>query len=84
MAYPLALPTGPLGRLAPSGTPEQAAMAECLSDGPPQHALANAAMMWLLGTALDRVEEHGPVSSRASARTRARSPSPAKPPSSKR
>jgi hypothetical protein len=55
MAYPLALPTGPLDRLAPPGSLEQAAMAECLTDGPPQHALANAAMVWLLGAALEKV-----------------------------
>jgi hypothetical protein len=55
MAYPLALPTGPLDHLAPSGSTEQAAMAECLTDGPPQHALANAAMVWLLGAALEKL-----------------------------
>ena len=57
MAYPLALPTAPLDRLAPSGSIEQAAMAECLSDGPPQHALANAAMVWLLGAALAKLDK---------------------------
>jgi hypothetical protein len=57
MAYPLALPTAPLSRLAPSGSIEQAAMAECLTDGPPQHALANAAMVWLLGAALSKLDD---------------------------
>jgi hypothetical protein len=57
MAYPLALPTAPLGRLAAPGSVEQAAMAECLSDGPPQHALANAAMVWLVGAALAKLDE---------------------------
>ena len=57
MAYPLALPTGPLERLAPAGSSDQASMVECLSDGPPQHALANAAMMWLMGAALARLEK---------------------------
>jgi hypothetical protein len=57
MAYPLGLPTSVLERLAPTGTVEQAAMAQCLSDGPPQHSLANAAMLWLIGAALDRLEE---------------------------
>ena len=32
MAYPLALPTGPLDELAPAGSTDQAAMAQCLSD----------------------------------------------------
>jgi len=57
MAYPLALPTAPLARLAPSGGAEQVAMAECLTDGPPQHALANAAMVWLVGAALAKLDE---------------------------
>lgn len=55
MAYPLELPTRPLERLASAGSFEQAAMADCLMDGPPQHALANAAMLWLIGAALERV-----------------------------
>jgi hypothetical protein len=55
MAYPLELPTGPLEHLARAGSPEQAAMAECLTDGPPQHALANAAMTWLIGAALAKL-----------------------------
>jgi hypothetical protein len=65
MSYPLSLPTAPLERLATSGSAEQAAMAECLTDGPPQHALANAAMMWLVGAALERLD-------RPSAKSRAR------------
>ena len=56
MAYPLDLPTAPLEILAAAGSPEQSAMAECLTDGPPQHALANAAMLWLIGAALDKVK----------------------------
>ena len=55
MSYPLDLPLGPLERLAPAGSSELAAMAQCLSDGPPQHALANAAMVWLIGAALERL-----------------------------
>jgi hypothetical protein len=57
MAYPLPLPTRPLNRLAPPGSIEQAAMAECLTDGPPQHALANAAMVWLVGAALAKLDD---------------------------
>lgn len=56
MTYPLPLPTAPLEHLAPAGSPEQMAMVDCLNDGPPQHALANAAMMWLIGAALARLE----------------------------
>lgn len=55
MAYPLGLPTGPLEKLAAAGSTEQAAMADCLMDGPPQHALANAVMLWLIGAALERL-----------------------------
>jgi hypothetical protein len=79
MAYPLGLPTAPLEELAPAGTPDHAAMAECLSDGPPQHALANAAMLWLIGAALDRVGERAPASARPSQRSRTRSSAPPKP-----
>ena len=57
MTYPLALPTAPLDRLAPSGSTEQAARVECLTDGPPQHALANAVMTWLLGAALAKLDK---------------------------
>jgi hypothetical protein len=78
MAYPLDLPTAPLEMLARAGSPEQSAMVECLTDGPPQHALANAAMMWLIGAALDRLQERGRGPKRPSARPRSRPPSGAK------
>lgn len=80
MAYPLGLPISALSELAPAGSPEQSAMADCLSDGPPQHALANAAMVWLIGAALARLEERPPasVSGRPSARPRTRSSAPPK------
>jgi hypothetical protein len=73
MSYPLGLPTGPLERLAPNGSVEQAAMAQCLMDGPPQHSLANAAMLWLVGAALERLQSNRPGSERPSARSRGRS-----------
>jgi hypothetical protein len=57
MMYPLELPTGPLAQLAAAGSSDQSAMVDCLNDGPPQHALANAAMMWLIGAALARLEK---------------------------
>jgi hypothetical protein len=78
MAYPLALPTGPLEELAPAGSPDQAAMVQCLSDGPPQHALANAAMIWLIGAALGSLEGRAPDSARPSTRSRKRSSPPPK------
>jgi hypothetical protein len=78
MAYPLALPLAPLTELAPQATSEQSAMVECLSDGPPQHALANAAMLWLIGAALNRLQEQAPRSARPSARPRSRSSAPPK------
>ena len=78
MAYPLALPTGPIEELARAGSPDHAAMVECLSDGPPQHALANAAMVWLIGAALDRLEGRAQESGRPSARSRKRPSAPPK------
>jgi hypothetical protein len=73
MAYPLGLPTRPLETLAPAGSFEQAAMADCLTDGPPQHALANAAMLWLIGAALERLGASHPERRPPSTRPRARS-----------
>ena len=78
MSYPLGLPLSPLSELAPAATPAQGAMVECLSDGPPQHALANAAMLWLIGAALDRLPERAPASARPSTRQRSRSSAPPK------
>ncbi len=54
--FPLHLPTGPLESLAAPGSPAHQAMIDCLTDGPPQHALANAAMVWMLGSILARLE----------------------------
>ena len=56
-SFPLGVPEGALDRLAPSGSREQAAMIDCLTDGPPQHALANAAMVHLLSAILARLPE---------------------------
>ena len=78
MAYPLDLPMAPLERFAPSGSAQASAMAECLTDGPPQHALANAAMMWLIGAALDRLGDRGHGAKRPSARPRSRPPTGSK------
>lgn len=50
--YPLGLPIAVLDRLAPRGSRQQAAMLDCLGDGPPQHSLANAAMLLILDALL--------------------------------
>ncbi len=47
-SYPLGLPTTALFRLAGGQTAQVQAMVDCLTDGPPQHALANVAMVALL------------------------------------
>ena len=56
-SFPLPLPAGPLERLAPRGSREFEAMVDCLTDGPPQHALANVAMVTLLAELLARLEQ---------------------------
>lgn len=50
--YPLRFPRRVLERLAPAGSPTLEAMIDCVTDGPPQHALANAAMLCLLDALL--------------------------------
>ncbi|TXH23896.1 MAG: hypothetical protein E6Q99_07425 [Elusimicrobia bacterium] len=52
ISYPLGLPLPVLERLAPRGSRQLAAMLDCLSDGPPQHSLANAAMLQLIDVLL--------------------------------
>ncbi len=56
LGYPLALPKAPLDRLAGGDARAVEAMADCLTDGPPQHALANVAMVTLLSELLARLE----------------------------
>jgi len=46
--YPLPLPLPALRRLAGGDEQRLATMVDCLTDGPPQHALANVAMVALL------------------------------------
>lgn len=52
-AFALALPTAPLEALAGGDPQTLAAMIDCVIDGPPQHALANVAMVALLGRLLE-------------------------------
>ena len=53
--YPLRMSIAPLKLLAEGDPHRLAAMIDCLLDGPPQHALANAAMVNLLGVLLERL-----------------------------
>jgi hypothetical protein len=46
--YPLRMPVEILEKLAPKGSPELAALIDCLLDGPAHHALANATLVCLL------------------------------------
>lgn len=50
--YPLGFPRRVIARLAPGDPATVAAMIDCVTDGPPQHALANAAMLCLLDAML--------------------------------
>lgn len=61
--YPLPLPLPVLRRLAGDDEQRLAAMVDCLTDGPPQHALANVAMVALLQTLISPVcvPANGPV-----------------------
>ena len=52
--FPLRFPSAPIERLAAAGSPSYQAMIDCLTDGPPQHSLANAAMVCLLDVLLER------------------------------
>lgn len=54
--FALRLATKPLERLAPAGSAKLEAMVDCLTDGPPQHALGNAAMVCLLSALLARAD----------------------------
>lgn len=54
--YPLRMDTAPLMGLAAEQPHLLAAMIDCLLDGPPQHALANALMVNLLGVLLAQLE----------------------------
>lgn len=47
-AYPVGLPLAPLVGLAAGRASDVEAMVDCLTDGPPQHALANVLMVALL------------------------------------
>lgn len=52
--YPLHMPLAPLEAIAPKNPAALDALVDCLVDGPPHHALANAALVCALGTLLER------------------------------
>ena len=54
--FPLRLPTTALGALAEGDDDDLEAMIDCLTDGPPQHALANVVLVALLERLLRRLE----------------------------
>lgn len=53
---PLGLPEAAVLRLAAPGSRDFHAMVDCLTDGPPQHAVANVAMVQLLESILVALE----------------------------
>lgn len=55
-SYPIKLPTMPLERLAAPGSRDVEAMADCLTDGPAQHAVANVLMVAMLGALLEALD----------------------------
>jgi len=55
--YPLRMSLAPLRKLAAGDERVLSAMIDCLTDGPPQHALANAAMVNALGLLLSHPKE---------------------------
>lgn len=54
-SYPLRLAIAPLRHLAADDERRLGAMVDCLTDGPPQHALANAAIVNALGLLLEQL-----------------------------
>lgn len=57
---PLGLPEAALERLAAKGSRDFDAMVDCLTDGPPQHAVANVATVNLLEAILEALEQQRP------------------------
>lgn len=53
--WPIGLPQRPLDLLAPGDARTAEAMASCLTDGPPQHAVANVLMVHLLSSMLAKL-----------------------------
>lgn len=53
--YPISIPQAPLALLDGGDPGRRSTLAECLADGPPHHALANAMMVHLLHAILQRL-----------------------------
>ncbi|MDI1436494.1 hypothetical protein [Polyangium sorediatum] len=53
-AYPLRMPLAPIEAIVSGKAPAAEALVDCLLDGPPHHALANAALVCALGALLER------------------------------
>lgn len=53
--WPVSVPLAALEPLAPAGTKQFEAAVDCVTDGPPQHAVANVLMLQLLAAALAKV-----------------------------
>ena len=54
-SYPISIPQAPLALLDGDDAARRSVLAECLVDGPPHHALANAMMVNLLHAILQRL-----------------------------
>jgi hypothetical protein len=76
--YPLNLPTRALQELASGDAEQLHAMIDCLTDGPPQHALANVAMVALLEALLPAAQVQ-PAQAAAPATAGHEPPAPAPP-----
>lgn len=57
--YPIELPTGALSRIAGGDADAVRAMIDCLTDGPPQHAVANVVLVALVDQLLHDGERGG-------------------------
>lgn len=53
--WPVGVPEGVLESLAPGDERAVDAMVDCVTDGPPQHAVANVLMLQVLASLLERV-----------------------------
>lgn len=65
--YPLQLPLQALRSLAGGDREQLDAMVDCLTDGPPQHALANVVMVALLQNLLGTPPDEAPAPGKAGA-----------------
>ncbi len=54
-AWPVSVPLAAVERLARPGSKQFEAAVDCVTDGPPQHAVANVLMVQLLAAALEKV-----------------------------